>query len=212
MQPLESMIPNRMQRVSVGLGAFTIIAVLLFTIPARADSNWWGRGWALTGFGGVLTTNESSEIWFEGNATLEDVAVTGLAVSKQLFATGRYLDWEFEQQVVKHFGDQDHWEFNSLLVVRWETFPWDEFIDTSIAFGEGISVATEKPEMEVARYGSDHSSAVLNFVLLEVSFALPDLPGPELVARFQHRSGAFATINDTRDASTFFGSGIRWKF
>jgi len=193
--------------------AFVGFVLLLPTgSAARADPGWWDDGWAVTAFGGLLSTNESSHIWFRGDFDPEDVTVLGVSVSKRLFTTGPNLAWDFEQQAVKYSGDQDNWEFNSVFIARWLTFPWDAWIDTSLAFGDGLSIATETPELEVARYGRNHSSAVLNFVLLEATFALPSLPGPELFARFQHRSGAFSIINATSDASTFLGTGIRFRF
>ncbi len=49
---------------------------------------------------------------------------------------------------------QDHWEFNLPIVARWEAFPWDDVIDTSLAFGIGPSYASEIPKVEVANGGT----------------------------------------------------------
>jgi hypothetical protein len=195
-------------------GPLFIVAILalLSPSPTRADESWWDKGWAVTGIGGVLTTSKSSDIWLHGNIVLDDDTLFGLAVSKVLFSTGKNLDWEFEQQAVKHFGGQNNWEFNSVLMIRWKTFPWDSFIDTSLAFGDGISIATDTPDLEVAHYGANNANAILNFVLAEFTFALPDHPNPELVMRMQHRSGAFGLIDDTWDASTAFAWGLKVRF
>ena len=40
------------------------------------------------------------------------------------------------------------WEFNGLIIARWRLFPWDKYLDTSFAIGDGISYATEVPEIE----------------------------------------------------------------
>ena len=96
--------------------------------------------------------------------------------------------------------------------MRWNAFPWDEFIDTSIAFGDGPSLATETPDLEKAQYGGNHAGAGLNFVMLELTLALPEHPNIQLVNRFQHRSGAFDLINNAGDASTAFVWGFKYRF
>src|SRR5262249_32368366 len=133
--------------------------IVSLPIDARADDSWLRNGWALTGFGGVLSVQESSDIWLHGDFKLADDKLFGLAVSKRLWSYGRYSDLEFETQIVKHFGGQDNFEFNLPLIVRWNAFPWDEFIDTSIAFGDGPSLATETPDLEKAQYGGNHAGA-----------------------------------------------------
>jgi len=99
-----------------------MILGLLSASSARADESWWETGWAVTGFGGVLTTNKSSDIWLHGDFGLDDDTLFGLAVSKVLYTPNENLDFEFEQGVVKHFGGQSNWEFDSVLLVRWNTF------------------------------------------------------------------------------------------
>jgi hypothetical protein len=201
------------RRALVAAPLFAASLFVLFSpASALADDSWWDSGWSVIGFGGVMTTNESSDIWLHDELKLTDDRLFGVGVSKRLVGITEDLDLEFEQQAVKHFEGQDNWEFNSVFMLRWKTFPWDSFIDTSFAAGDGLSIASETPKLESERYGNDESSALLNFVLVEFAFALPDYPGPELVMRMQHRSGAFGLINNTSDASTAFTWGIRYRF
>ncbi|QEX18076.1 hypothetical protein FRZ44_33800 [Hypericibacter terrae] len=197
--------------VAASLSALSLL-VLWTPAPALADDSWWKSGWAVTGFGGVLTTNMSSDLWLRGQVDFSEDILFGVGLSKVLYTTGEDFNFEFEQQAVKHFQGQDNWEFNSVLLLRWNTFPWDSFIDTSIAVGDGISVASETPKLEAQRYGYAEASAVLNFVMAEFTFALPSAPNPALVMRMQHRSGAFGLINDTYDASTDFVWGLKYRF
>ena len=166
----------------------------------------------MTGFAGVLSVQKSSDIWFHGDFKLANGGLAGIAASKRLWRYRDYFDLEFETQVVKHFGGEDNFEFNLPLVVRWNAFPWDDFIDTSIAFGDGPSLATETPELEKEQYGGDKAGAAQNFVMLELTLALPQYPDIQFVNRFQHRSGAFGLINNTGDASTAFVWGIKYRF
>ncbi len=195
--------------------AFVLLLVLaLAGRPQQAwgADSWWHDGWAVTGFAGVLSVEKSSDIWLHGDFELADDTLFGVGLSKRLFSVGPDLDFELELQSVKHFGGQNDFEFNLPLIVRWNTFPWDRFIDTSVAFGDGLSIATETPDLEKARYGGDKAGAALNFVMVELTLALPEHPNVQFVSRFQHRSGAFGLINDTGDASTAFVWGLKFRF
>jgi hypothetical protein len=74
------------------------------------------------------------------------------------------------------------------------------------------SIATETPDLEKARYGGDKSGSALNFVMLELTLALPEHPDVQFVNRVQHRSGAFGLFSDAGDASTAFAWGIKFRF
>jgi hypothetical protein len=201
---------QRMRVFRLWLPVFFALAVQLQ--QARAADSWWRDGWAVTGFAGVLSVEKSSDIWLHGDFALADDTLVGVGLSKRLFSVGRNLDFELELQSVKHFGGQNDFEFNLPLIVRWNSFPWDSFIDTSVAIGDGLSIATETPDLEKARYGGDKAGAALNFVMFELTLALPEHPNIQFVSRFQHRSGAFGLINDTSDASTAFVWGLKFRF
>jgi hypothetical protein len=199
-------------RGSFGFAIVLALALAGCSRQAWAAEPWWRDGWAVTGFAGVLSVEKSSDIWLHGDFELADDTLFGVGLSKRLFSVGPDLDFELELQSVKHFGGQNDFEFNLPLIVRWNTFPWDRFIDTSVAFGDGLSVATETPDLEKARYGGDKAGAALNFVMVELTLALPAHPNIQFVNRFQHRSGAFGLINNTSDASTAFVWGLKLRF
>lgn len=197
---------------SFGFALLLVLALAGWSQQAWAADSWWHDGWAVTGFAGVLSVEKSSDIWLHGDFELADDTLLGVGLSKRLFSVGPNLDFELELQSVKHFGGQNDFEFNLPLIIRWNTFPWDRFIDTSVAFGDGLSIATETPDLEKARYGGDKAGAALNFVMLELTLALPEHPNFQFVNRFQHRSGAFGLINDAGDASTAFVWGLKFRF
>jgi hypothetical protein len=58
---------------------------------------------------------------------------------------------------VKHSGEQEHVELVSSINLRCVTFPWNRHLDTSLAFGGGLSLATEVPVLE--RPDPDNSDA-----------------------------------------------------
>lgn len=177
-----------------------------------ADDRWIGRDWSVTLFGGPLTTDSTTDDILVGSPSFEDSYIVGAALNKGLVTVIEHLDIEAEAQAVRHFGDQDHWEFNGLLVARWTRFPWDHVIDTTVAIGDGLSYPTELPPLEIERHGREASRRLLNYVLGEVTFALPDVPEWSLVWRFHHRSGFFGAFDGVTEGSTVIGGGIRYRF
>ena len=119
------------------------------------------------------------------------------------------LSLEAEGQVVYNFGDQDHWEFNVVpIVVRWHKFPWSHRVDTSAAFGLGLSYATELPEVEVEIEGE--SQQLLIYWVMELTAG--PLRSPWAVSlRLHHRSVAWGLMADEGGMNAV-GLGVRWKF
>ena len=109
---------------------------------------------AMAGFGGLVTDNNWEDTLAPWNLDYRESLVAGLAISHRIGRFDHRLSFEIEGQVVRHFGDQDHWEFNLPIVARWEAFSWDDVIDTSLAFGIGPSYASEIPKVEVANGGT----------------------------------------------------------
>lgn len=174
--------------------------------------SWWEKGWAVTVYSGPLTSQTSSKIF--GDADFGNSGIVALAGSKKLGSVWReQLDFELEAQAVQHFGDQKHFEFNPVVIVaRWTAFPWNKILPTTLAIGDGISIATETPKLEVKRRGRKESNKVLNYVMAELTLSLPEVPQWALIARYHHRSGMFGTFNGVHDASTAFAAGIKYWF
>lgn len=166
--------------------------------------------WAITVFHGVL-----AEDGFESTVALRSrldshYQLLGIGLSRRLGGYRHYLDYEVEGQVVKHTAGMHHMEFNAVFILRWLPFPWDDTLDTSLAFGEGISYATRVPEYEATHH--EHSAEVLNYLLVELAVALPRAPNWSIVARVHHRSGIYTLIDNVRGASNFIGLGVKYRF
>ncbi len=192
-----------------------LLAGLLRSAAALADSSpvdpvTASPRWAITVFQGVL-----AEDGFEPTVTLSShldssYQLLGVGVSRRVGGYRHYLDYEVEGQVVKHTAGMHHMEFNAAFILRWLPFPWDDTLDTSLAFGEGISYATRVPEYEATHH--EHSAEVLNYLLVELAIALPRAPNWSLVARVHHRSGIYTLIDNVRGASNFIGLGVKYRF
>jgi hypothetical protein len=119
------------------------------------------------------------------------------------------LSLEAEGQVARYFGDQDHWELNAVpLMVRWHRFPWSGRVDTSAAFGLGLSYASELPEVEVAIEGD--SSRLLIYWVLEMT-AGPVAAPWAVSLRLHHRSVAWGLMGEEGGMNAV-GLGVRYRF
>jgi hypothetical protein len=109
-------------------------------------------------------------------------------------------------------GSKEHtiYEFNPYILGRWANFPWNKYINTSFAIGEGISYDTSVPALE-DKY-SDNSKRLLNYLMLEATFAAPSDPRWQVVLRLHHRSGMFGVYHAGNTGSNDIGLGIRYLF
>ncbi len=174
--------------------------------------SWWEKGWSTTLYSGPLTSQTSSRI--PSDADFGNSGIVALTGAKKLGSVWReQLDFELETEAVQHFGDQKHFEINPIVIVaRWTAFPWNCNLPTTIAIGDGLSIATKNPKLEVQRRGRHKVNKVLNFVMAELTLSLPDCPQWALVARYHHRSGMFGTFHGVHDASTAFALGVKYWF
>jgi hypothetical protein len=122
---------------------------------------------------------------------------------------GRHMRWELEGQMLKHFGEQEHVEFTSSINARWITFPWNRYLDTSVAIGGGLSVTSEVPVLEKRDPENSQAATLLHYLLLEAAVGLPN-SNWSLVGRVHHRSGIFGLFSHS--GSNVLEVGVRYRF
>jgi len=181
------------------------VALALTLAPAGAVGD--DRRNAVTLFGARMADNNWHEIVALDDVGMRDAWLAGVALSHE-FAGGEDWALELEGQTVRHFGDQDHWEFNAALLARWRGFPWREAVPTSVAFGIGPSYATEVPPEEVARDGE--SARFLLYWVAELEVGLPDRSW-SAIARLHHRSNAYGVLAED-GGSNWLTLGVRRRF
>ena len=183
--------------------------LLLASGSLRAEETF---DWAFTGDVGRITTVNAWHDIFTHPDELEFADAYSAALALLLDELGRYQDddlgLETEGQVVYNFGDQSHWEFNALLAARWYRFPWNNSVETTLAFGGGLSWATEVPEVEVQLEGS--SEQLLIYWHLEMTFARPGARWAGTL-RLHHRSGGFGLLADDGGMNALC-LGLRTRF
>lgn len=185
---------------SAFLVGFTIMAAV-----CEADR------WFVSLYGGKFSDNALLDILrFQTN--FGDSYVYAFSVGKQIGQYEDKISYELEGQVAVHSGWQSHQEVNGAFTVRWLPFPWDRYLDTSIALGNGLSYATKEPPLEIQDSHDNRSSQWLYFILVELAFGLPGNKQWELFTRVHHRSGVFGLIHEVDSGSNFIGMGIRYRF
>jgi hypothetical protein len=181
------------------------LLALLTLAPATAAAA--EKEWAVTLLGGQYSGSRLLELG--GKFDFKDSYTAGLALSYQFVDWGPHMRWELEGQMLKHFGEQEHVEFAGSINARWITFPWDRYLDTSVAIGGGLSVASEVPVLEKNDPTNSNAATLLHYLLIEAAFGLPD-SNWSLVARVHHRSGIFGLFSHS--GSNVLALGLRYRF
>jgi len=102
-------------------------------------------------------------------------------------------------------------EASLYFALRWRRLPWNHIVATSFSIGEGLSVVSRVPDVEILTTEAGGTSELLNYLMLEMTLAVPSLPHLQLVGRIHHRSGMFGVFGDARESgSNTVGLGIRW--
>ncbi len=146
-----------------------------------------------------------------GDTKSGNTYVWSLAATRHIYDISEDLSLELEVNTAYHTRKQHHWEINSSLNLRWHSFPWDEYVNTSFAYGLGPSYAFKKPFVEERE--DTHPSHLLVFMPVELTFTAPDKYDAtwESFVRIHHRSGAWGVVSNSK-GSNFISAGIRYRF
>jgi len=187
-----------------------LAAAAVFHGPAVAADRTDQTGqWHVAVYGGQAAKERMLDILTRYNTGFRDAWLVAVAPGMVWREHPRWRQ-EFEGQVVRHFGDQNHWEFNAAWVARWMQFPWDHHLDTRAGLGLGVSWATEIPEIEPrAKLDEGESARLLGYVAIELEFAPPRDSDWSGFVRLHHRSDAFGLFHDQRGGSNFITLGLR---
>ncbi len=168
-----------------------------------------GRDTTVFLYGARWTDNRWVDI-LRGQTEFDDSYLGAVGVAQTLRRFSEDLLLEAEVSLVRHWGEQDHFELNGALNLRWSRFPWDRWVDTSFAYGLGPSYAFTEPAVE-ARPDRPASRGLV-FMVTELTFAPPQADGRWAgLLRIHHRSGAFDLVSEA-SGSNFIATGIRYHY
>jgi hypothetical protein len=183
-----------------------VVFALFGTLMSQAGA----QEWAVSLYGGRVTSEHWDDIMTSDNVQYEDAHLVVLAVDYTLKAYfEEALTLAVEAQIGKYFGDQDHFEFNLPLIVgRWHRFPWQRHLGTSLAWGIGPSYATEVPPVEAEIDGDSARWMVYWFAEFTIG---PPQGFWSVLFRLHHRSEAFGLVAENGGANTL-AAGLRFCF
>ncbi len=164
----------------------------------------------LTVYAGVHAQDHIGDV-FEFKPKFEDNAYVGVvALARQFWHYKKYISFEVEGQIGKHANTDDQWEFVGLIIARWHEFPWNNYVNTSFAVGDGISYYTKISNVE--KKDDENAQHALNYLMFELTLGLPQYPKWDLMLRIHHRSSAFGLIGPSGSGSNFVCGGIKYSF
>jgi hypothetical protein len=190
-------------------GLFVVILMLATLIVEKSVAD---DGYFLSLYGGQVSDTQFNAI-VRGILDYRNYYLVALALGKEIGVYRDKVGIELEGQVVKHIHGSEHWEFNPLLTLRWLNFPWDDTLDTSFAWGNGLSYATEPPEFETKESShGERTSQVLYYFMVEWVAGFPKIPRWSVFSRIHHRSSVFGIFDGLLAGSNYVTFGIRYHF
>ena len=143
-----------------------------------------------------------------------DDTLLGGAAGYRLARFWRFFMLDAELGGAYRFGDTEGGEFWAAAYVRYDGFPWTNYVYTTFGLSMGPNYVTRLPQVE---RGTDarpepNQSHVLNFFSPELTFALPSRPDREIAIRYMHRSGIFGTFNGVYEGANSLIFGYRMRF
>ncbi len=188
--------------------SWMIIAAVMLLNAGAADVE---AKWFVSVYGGQVSDTAFNEV-VRFQTQFEDYYLAAVALGRELWSYKEVVAIEAEGQIVQHFKGKAHQEFNAALILRWLPFPWDDYLDTSLAIGNGLSYATRDPEFEIETADDNLTSQTLYYLMLEVVFSLARESKWGVFTRIHHRSSVFGLVDGAFAASNYVCAGIRYRF
>ena len=188
--------------------------LLLFPLPnASADDDKIENTveqykWFFTLYGGAFTDSDlENDLTFNWDFGDHTYIIVG-ALARELWRYEDFISFEVEGQLGKYFGQEHQGQINGLIIARWLKFPWDKYVDTSFAVGDGLSYNTHTSDVE--KDDDEDAGRWLNYLMFEVTLGLPKYPRWDFVYRIHHRSSIRGRIG--AGASNFVTAGFKYAF
>ena len=143
-------------------------------------------------------------------AEVRDDYFVGGSLSRQLTQFWSHFSLEAEMGVGVRFGATDGAEGWAAIYFRYNDFPWNHILYTTVAVSTVLNYISKLPPAET-RPG-DPTSHLLHYFSPEITFALPQYKQHEVLVRYHHRSGVFGTFNNVWGGSNVIAIGYRNRF
>lgn len=193
---------------------YTVSICLIVGLLAMSRPGWGqseeekasSRDWGILVFGGQKSNDNLLQTLDPTRSKdFAEIYFVGAAVSRRIF-DWRYLDLELEGGGGYQFSDledRDAGQIWAALYFRYDVFPWNDLLHTTVAISTGANYATNE---------TDGPWAVQHYFSPELTFALPEKRDWELVFRLHHRSAWFDLLGCDGCGSNIVTAGIRSRF
>jgi len=168
--------------------------------------------WSIGGYAGKYYNTEPAG-FSQGNADYLEQYIIAVNVIKTIWrAESLPLSLELDGMLGHQFGLATLDEIAIAPVLRWSSFPWNNYLQTDFRAGPlGISYTT--PISPLERGPDGNGSNTLNFFLVELAFSLPQQKENEVFVRLHHRCAIFDVLNNYgANGEDFLALGYRQHF
>jgi hypothetical protein len=164
--------------------------------------------WFLTLYGGPHAQPDFYHVLSFDMRFEDGTSVAVAALAREFWRFKNWISFEIEGQAGKHFGGEHQGQFTGLIIGRWHWLPWDIYLDSSLAVGEGVSYNTAVSKIE--KEDDEDATRWLNYLLVELTIKVPKFERWDLVYRIHHRSSNSGIIG--AGASNYVCGGIKYSF
>lgn len=179
-----------------------------------------GKANAVTVYGGVAAVTDFTTIITQPwRVDWVKVRFIGASYSRRIgtlrdvFGSwGESFAIEAEAGAGLRFGSESLGEFWGAAYLRFDAFPWNDIVYTTIAGSLGLNQLTRSSPYERRRNSGGNNSNLLHYFAPEITIADPDNKDLEAVFRLHHRSGVFGLFNGVSTGSNILTIGVRKRF
>ena len=185
-----------------------LLGILL--VPASAAGEEFD--WSIGGYGGQYYDTEPAG-FTQGKANYLNHYIVAVTGSKTLWRFESLpLTLEVDGMIGHQFGIATLDEIAVAPVLRWSSFPWNDYLQTDFRIGPlGISYTNIVSPLERGTDGN--GSHILNFFVAEFAFSLPRNPANEVFMRLHHRCAIYDLINNFgANGEDFLAFGYRYRY
>jgi hypothetical protein len=92
-------------------------------------------------------------------------------------------------EIVNEHSRKPFLDYNAAFMMRWIDFPWNSYVETSLAMGVGLSYSSKVYLMDRKTHDEMDRSHLKIYWPLQITFASPKLPEHQVILFISHQSG-----------------------
>ena len=164
------------------------------------------------GYGGKYYDSEPAGLT-QGRANFLNQHLVAITASKTVWRSETLpLSLEIDGMLGQQFGLEPLTEIAIVPVLRWSSFPWNNYLQTDLRLGPlGISHTSKVSSLELGTEGK--GSRTLNYLMIEMAFSLPQQKSREVFVRLHHRCAIYDLLNNYgANGEDFLAFGYRHRF